>query len=189
MGTRHSEHPRAAGDFYVEPAWAVSPMFQHLQLTRGLHDPCCGIGTIIDAADRQGIMATGADIVDRAAGRFPVRDFLTDERTYANIVVNPPYRLALSIIYHALEHIEVSGCVAVLVPIGFLASMRRHPLFVRPECELVLVLSRRPSLPPGELLLKQGESIRGNGSMDFLWIALRRGGRLGDYTRIEWAKP
>jgi hypothetical protein len=189
MSTRHSEQPRAAGDFYVEPDWVPSALFGHLTLRGGLHDPCCGIGTIVDVAARHGIAATGADIADRSAGRFPVRDFLTDEGIYANVVANPPYRTALPIICHALNHVEAGGCVAVLMPIGFLASVRRYSLFIRPECELVLVLSRRPSLPPGDLLQRHGESIRGNGSTDFLWIALRRGGRIGDHTRIEWATP
>ena len=35
------------------------------------------------------LQATGADIVDRADGRFPVRDFLADNTRYTNLVFNP----------------------------------------------------------------------------------------------------
>lgn len=189
MGTRHSKRPRAKNEFYVEPDWAVTPLFRHLSLAGGLHDPCCGIGTIVDAAVRHGIAATGADIADRAKGRFPIQDFLTDRDMRANIVTNPPNKLAPAVILHALDHVAHGGCVAVFAPIGFLASQKRYPIFCRPDCELVLVMSRRPSAPPGELLLERGESIRGNGSTDYAWIVLRSGGRIGEHTRIEWAEP
>src|SRR5215469_9785115 len=47
----------------------------------------------------------------------------------------------------------------------------------RPEMELVLILSERPSVPPGEFLEAYGEERRGNGSLDFAWLIFRRGGR------------
>jgi hypothetical protein len=188
VGTRHPEYPRAGGDFYTEPSWVVSALFHHISLRLGLHDPCCGAGTIIDTALKVGLQASGADIADRAAGRFEVRDFLADEMTYPNIVTNPPYKHASRIITHALAHVESGGQVAALVPIGFLSSQRRYPLYCRAEFELVLVLSRRPSLPPGELLQKHGESIRHSGSTDFVWTVWRRD-RTGGEPRIHWIRP
>jgi hypothetical protein len=188
VGQRHSGRARADGDFYCEPAWCVEALFQHLILRDGVHDPCCGLGTIVDVAAGLGMGATGADIVDRAGGRFPVQDFLSDETVYENIVINPPYRPAEAIIRHALAHVEPGGRVAVLVPIGFLASQRRYPLFARPDSELLVVLSRRPSLPPGELLLERGESVRRSGSTDYAWMAWRRGRKAGS-ARIRWAPP
>lgn len=188
MGTRHPEYARADGDFYVEPSWTVSALFRHVALRGKLHDPCCGSGTIIETAIQQGFEASGADIADRANGRFPVRDFLTDSTTYPNLITNPPYKLAVEIICHALTRVPDGGHVAALVPIGFLASIRRHSLFVRPECEMVLVLSRRPGLPPGELLKQHGEAIRCNGSTDFIWSIWRRG-RAADGAAICWAPP
>lgn len=187
MGTRHPEYARAEGDFYCEPAWTIDALFRHVA-PPALHDPCCGSGTIIEVASRHRIAATGADLADRAAGRFPIRDFLADESIYPNLVTNPPYRLAPAIIAHALAHVPDTGCVAALVPLGFLASQRRHPLFARPDCELVLVLSRRPSMPPGDLLRHHGEAIRGSGSTDFAWVIWRRGRTRGN-TAIRWEPP
>jgi hypothetical protein len=187
MTTRHSEYVRAADDFYTEPTWTVAALFHHMPLHGGVHDPCCGIGTIIDVALSRGLKATGADIADRAGGRFQVRDFLSDQSTYPNVATNPPFRLAVPIVSHALAHVAEGGYVAALVPLTFLASQRRYPLFDRPECA-ALVLSRRPSLPPGQLLQACGESIRGNGSTDYAWIIWQRG-RLRGGAQIRWVQP
>jgi hypothetical protein len=51
-------------------------------------------------------------------------------------------------------------------------------LFARPEIELALILSERPSVPPGEFIKRHGEGERRNGSLDFAWMVFRRGGRL-----------
>ena len=91
MGTRHSGYVRADGDFYSEPPWAVTALLHHVPMCGSIHDPCCGIGTIVDTATSKRLQAAGADIVDRAIGRFPIRDFLGDETSYTNLVFNPPY--------------------------------------------------------------------------------------------------
>ena len=188
MGTRHSGYVRADGDFYPEPTWAVTALLQHVPMCGPIHDPCCGMGTVVDAATSEGLQATGADIVDRADGRFPLRDFLADQTEYVNLVFNPPYRLTLEFVHHALAHAAHGGHVAALVPLGFLASQRRYPLFNRPEFALALVLSRRPSLPPGDLLKQCGESIRHSGSIDYVWVVWQRG-RVTSYNEIRWAVP
>ena len=105
MSTRHSGRPRAIGDFYVEPAWADAALFATLPNLTALHDPCCGLGTIVDAARACGITATGADITDRADGRFAVRDFLSDQGVYPNVITNPPFALAVRIAEHALAQV------------------------------------------------------------------------------------
>ena len=89
---------------------------------------------------------------------FPVKDFLADTTIYENIATNPPFRHAVKIIEHGLAHVADGGRVATLVPVNFLASQGRYSLFSRPETDAVLVLSRRPSMPPGELLAVMGES-------------------------------
>jgi hypothetical protein len=56
---------------------------------------------------------------------------------------------------------------------------------MRPELETVIILSRRPSMPPGWLLKQDGEKARKGGSIDFCWV-------VWDVTRpvtnptIEW---
>ena len=180
MGERKSNYELVEHGWYVEPEWCVEALMGYVPFVGGIHDPCCGMGTIPRVTG-----GTGADIVDRGFG-FPVRDFLSDETTYDNIVMNPPYgKLAQPVIEHALNHTRRYVCA--LVQTKFLHSKGRHNLFSRDEMERVIIFSRRPSMPPGHLLLEQGESIRGNGSIDFCWAVWNCQGNHGPVT-MSWHK-
>jgi hypothetical protein len=186
MGERHSEYSRATSDWYVEPSWVVQRLFETVEFHH-LHDPCAGLGTIPDAALAAGITATGADLVDRAQGRFPVRDFLTDDTPRQNIVTNPPFADSVAVVCHALEVVPHGGRVAVIAPVKWLSSQGRHALFASDQTEHVIMLSRRPSMPPGDILIEQGESCRHSGSIDFAWVIWRKG--LGNAkTTITWVR-
>lgn len=185
MATRHSKYARPVNDWYVEPAWTLGMFLDRAPWFPVFHDPCAGVGTIVDKAVARGLQATGADIVDRAGGRFPVRDYLTDTTIYPNVVCNPPYSKAEEIIRHAFNH--VTDRIAVLVPLRFLASQGRYALYAqRRECEMVLILSKRPSIPTGTFLQEHGEKKRKNGSDDFAWIVFKVGGRSTPYAAIDW---
>lgn len=185
MAERHPESARAADDWYVEPAWCVDILLRRGPIMGSLHDPCCGFGTIPNRARELGILATGADLRSRAPG-WPVVDFFSDHTAHENIVTNPPYNIAVKIIEHALAHTQTSGYVCALVQAKFLFSQKRKPLFDRAEMERVIILSRRPSMPPGEALLEHGEAIRGGGSIDFCW-AVWRVGKISGAPVIKWA--
>lgn len=178
MGERHSEYYRDEEDWYVEPVWSVEILRSRVPFAGGIHDPCCGMGTIPKVFG-----GTGSDLVDRGYG-YPQRDFLRDQTNYDNIVMNPPYGIAQKVIEHALQITKYR--VAALVQTKFLCSQRRHKLFTRNETEKVIMLSRRPSMPPGRLLEEKGESVRGGGSIDFCWVVWCIGNV--SETSIDWAK-
>ena len=174
MGTRNSGYDRASQNWYQEPPQCAQVLLNEVPFAGGVHDPCCGKGTIVAVAQSRGIEATGADIEDRVNGRFPRRDFFADGGRYPNIVFNPPNdkrrginMLAARLILHGLDRVPYGGLVAALVTSNFLWSQGRYVLFARPEMELVLILSERPSVPPGEFLELYGEGERKGGSLDF----------------------
>lgn len=178
MGERPSEYERDEYDWYVEPLWCVNALDARVTFKSSVHDPCCGMGTI-----PKFMKGTGADLVDRGFG-YPVKNFLDDKTLYDNIVTNPPYGIAQRIIEHALDHARFK--VAALVQTKFLSSQRRYDLFGRNETELVIMLSRRPSMPPGKMLVEHGESIRGNGSIDYCWVIWNKEHTGG--CKIIWAR-
>lgn len=186
MGERHSEFDRDENDWYVESQDVVHRLLDRVSLPPdGLHDPCCGLGTIVRTAQLRGKAATGADLVDRAGGAFPVRDFLTDHQRYPSIVTNPPFKIAADIVRLAMTLVDPGGLVAVVAQAKFLFSQSRNPMFGSATMERVIVFSRRPSMPPGKMLVEQGEACRGGGSIDFCWCVWRVG-KTQPGAEIEW---
>ena len=175
-----SGYQRDPHDWYVEPAWTVELLADRVRFQGGIHDPCCGKGTIPQVFRQRGQGASGNDIMYRGWGRMDTElDFREDHREYFNVVSNPPYGLAETFVWHYLD--RVTGKIAIITRLDFLASQGRNPLFTRRPPALVLILSRRPSMPPGW----QGQVKGEGGQHDYCWIVWGQ-----DYPgvpQIEWA--
>jgi hypothetical protein len=185
MGERHSEFEREENDWYVEPDWTVYRLIERVTFVGRIHDPCCGRGTIPEVFTLHTNNAvSGADLVNRGYGYSKI-NFFEDERMHPNIVTNPPYKIAQRVIEHALKRTD--NRVAVLTQIKFLASQGRHKLFTDPRMEKVLIFSRRPSMPTGQMLEEHGEEIRGGGSIDYCWLVWNQSKRKTSPT-VEWLK-
>lgn len=142
------EYNRHPFDFYVEPKSCVESLFQAVRFNGSIHDPACGGGNIPRVAESLGYEASGSDMVDRGYGDGRT-DFLSDFTRRDNIVSNPPYVMAERFVHHGLK--IAAGRIAMLVRLAFLEGQaRRKSLFIPFPPELVLVLSRRPSMPPGD---------------------------------------
>jgi methylase of polypeptide subunit release factors len=132
------------------------------------------MGTLPRRGKALGLATTGADLVKRwQTEEFSQQDFFSDTNRYENIITNPPYLLAEQIVAKALEK-NVEGFIAIFVPIRFLASQGRKPLFQSPNMHSVVILSSRPSVPPGNAILQFGEAIRKSGSIDFCWCVWKQ---------------
>ena len=174
--------------FYIEPVWCVAVLFEALRFKDAVYDPCCGIYTIPKVAASFGLRASGRDIVARSPHQLDCRDFLEDQEVVEfpppNIVTNPPYGIAKAVAEKALRIAYQK--TAILVRLDFLASQRRHALFADHPPAYVLILSRRPSMPPGELLLRGGVKQTG-GQHDYTWIIWDRARSLYP-TELRWLK-
>ena len=153
----------------MEPEWCTELLFDAIEFKGGVYDPAMGRGNILNVATRKGFYAYGSDIVRRCGrGVFTQGDFLEGPMlSHQNIITNPPYKLAQQFIERAFDVAEEK--IAVLVQLGFLASQKRkRELFnVKPPTH-TLVLSRRPSMPPGNKYDPEKEA-RG-GTIDYCWL-------------------
>lgn len=166
-----TDYAAQAEDWYLEPTWVTELLLRHVDIDGPTWDPCCGQGNIIEALHRErkagkwGLGIRASDIVDRGCkgAEAPV-DFLKSTDWTYNIVFNPPYARAEAFILHALELAD--GIVAAVVNLKFLASQgRRSRLFEPHPPAAVLVLSRRPSMPPGGSNIEAKE-----GTADYCWL-------------------
>jgi hypothetical protein len=174
-------------DWYVEEEWCVDLLFNAVDFVGAVHDPCCGRGTILKVAQSRGFAVSGSDLVERrhvVQFDFTISDFDADggwAGPVSNIVFNPPFSYKRGIAARMIERaLDVSeNRVAALVPIKFLASQGRHELFTTTPLEQVLILSTRPSMPPGRLL-ESGKVEPDGGKVDYCWMVWNNHARSGD---------
>jgi hypothetical protein len=157
-------------DWYQEPPWCSRRLFEAEPFTGAVLDPCCGGGNIVEAARAHGHPAHGTDIADRGYGETGI-DFLAGTLDRVdNVVCNPPFKVAPQFVARALELARYK--VAIIFPTARLNAARW--LQALPLAR-VWLLTPRPSMPPGEVILR-GEKP-GNGKEDFCWVVLEHGHR------------
>jgi hypothetical protein len=151
--------------FYVEPSWVPERLFAVETFAGDIHDPGCGIGRTAEAARHAGYTVCATDIVDRGYQHFHgCLDFLRCKRPLAaNIVVNPPFDKVAQFVERALA--LTRGKVAV---ISLVCRLNAAHWLVDTPLARIYLLTPRPSMPPGEVILR-GEKP-GGGTQDFCWL-------------------
>lgn len=185
-------------DWYVDEFWCGAQLLVALggfadEKAAGLSiwDPAAGFGNTLNEFQGAGFGCYLSDIVDNInwgqycepyvysphveAPIFFNGDFLEMKSAPArcSIVCNPPYSYRKGIleafVRHALE--LATGRVCMLVPNKWLASQTRHRLFATDHPPaLVLHLTQRPSMPPGDRIHLMGNRAFCGGMIDYCWI-------------------
>jgi len=170
-------------EHYVEPGWVTTRLFEEEPFTGNIVDPCCGWGNIPEAAKAAGYVAFGSDLINRGyVHRSPEMDFLAiDPSSVTNIsncIFNPPFKLGREFVEQALK--IATKKVAAIVPVRRLNAMGKWldqtPLY------RVWMMTPRPSMPPGEFILKGGKV--GGGTVDFCWCVFLQ--NYDGRPTIEW---
>jgi hypothetical protein len=181
----NNAYEKAKHDFYVEPAWIVEALYDAEGFAGDVWDPACGICTIPGLFNENRHEVYASDLVYRGHHLSCPHsvDFLESccpSGTVDNIVCNPPYELAVPFTHKALG--IAKSKVAMLVNSDFLYSQDRYSFFTetRPYC--VYYSSRRPSMPPGEMLLS-GEVKASNGKRNYCWVVWHVGYRGETFSR------
>jgi hypothetical protein len=161
-------------DWYVEPRWCDDALFAAVEFEGAIVDPCCGLGRVLDAAKAAGYDTIGADLWDRGLGDrhfFAQRDFFSDNSSLSNVVCNPPYKFSDRFVSHAVERSR--GKTAVLLRVQWANAGARSRWLEALPLRHVLMLSPRPSMPPGAVVVA-GERV-GGGREDYAWFVFERG--------------
>jgi hypothetical protein len=161
--------PRDPDDYYVEPGWCSARLFQQEQFHGTILDPACGSGRIVNNARLAGYKAFGTDLKIRSQFCMQAIDFMAPTprpKSYSqNIVCNPPFGIAEDFVRLALERYQSK--MAMLLPLDWIAGDERTRWLEHSELRRVLILTPRPSMPPG-LLIEQGfEASRGKANFAF----------------------
>jgi hypothetical protein len=173
---RWARHPE---DYYVEEEWCDTRLFEAVPFTGTIVDPACGSGRIVRAARAArgngklngGTRVLGYDIVKRCEEcHDDVEDFLTSDYETDNIVSNPPFKHCkkpdFAFVLKALATAE--NKVALLLPLPWMTGADKGRFLEQTPLEQVLILTPRPSMPPGPVI-EAGENP-GGGTEDFAWF-------------------
>lgn len=154
-------------DFFPTPRGVTQALLQVEQFSKSVWEPCCGDGAMSEVLKDAGYSVTCTDLIDRGYGE--IEDFLTSDRTVANIITNPPYtkRRAEMFVRKALAC--TTGKVAILLPLTFLEGGRRDWLFANSFLKWVYIFADRVSLYKG------GANNRGNGRVAYAWFVWEHG--------------
>jgi hypothetical protein len=160
---------RHPDDWYVEESWVDHRFFEEEGFEGSICDPACGLGRIVEAARAAGyIDVWGEDLVSRSLFCDRAVDFLSEEagmRAPDNICCNPPFRKSREFVIRAREIARRK--VAMILPLSWISGDRRSRWLQRTFPRRVLIITPRPSMPPGPVILA-GLKPRG-GRTDFAW--------------------
>lgn len=187
-------YERADRDWYVEPRWAVAALLAAESIEGAVWDPACGMGTIPAVCREAGLATRATDIVDRGYAHFDGQlDFIAADASFQpipNIVCNPPYSykrgIAEAFVRRALAH--ATECVAMLLPIAWMASQGRYALFRDHQPVRIHIFSQRPSMPPGHLIDLLGPKAFKDGTVDYAWFVWRPNVAVAQ-SEIRWLPP
>jgi hypothetical protein len=160
---------RDDADWYVEPTWCSRRLFEVEQFEGNILDPACGMGRIVDAAQGAGLDAIGSDLAQRGTETIATHAFLALDYSFtaANIVSNPPFGLFEDFARKALT--IATNKVALIWLVRRLNAAR---WIAETPLARIYLLTTRPSMPPGDLILR-GEKP-GGGKQDFCWLVWER---------------
>ena len=139
------------------------------------YEPCYGLNKYLYKKMQDfGFDVCGDDILEGV-------DFLECNDKYDYIITNPPFNLNLEFIEKSFE--VANKKISFLVPLNYLDTMKRFPVFHNKEfpCKSVLIYSKRISFIKGGGLPEK--CITG---MSFCWITWDKSYQ-GE-TKIEWIK-
>jgi hypothetical protein len=165
-----ARHP---DDWYVEPEWCSERLFEVEKFEDFILDPACGLGRIVASATAAGYGAFGHDKVDRSGFCLGVLDFLDwqPDRYISTIVSNPPFGISREFAGKALE--VTTSKVALLLPTLWLHGDERSRWLATTPLAKVLILTPRPSMPPGPVI--EAGIAPGGGKADFAWFIWEHG--------------
>jgi len=209
-GRKRSSHPY---DWCVDESWVAWQLFKALgdfaqerDAGEAIWDPCIGSGRTMVTFVENGFQVFGSDIVNRiepehfapaAPPIFVSRDFLevdpAEDRRPCSLVFNPPYSYIEGIAEaFCRKAISLSSRrVCAVLPTKWLASQGRFKLFMEDHPpQAVLVLTQRPSMPPGDMIPFMGNKAFRGGVVDYTWFVwnVLVQTKPGD-TRIIWLPP
>lgn len=155
-------------DFYATPGWCTEGLVRLINWDKvnSFYEPCRGNGDIIKLIPLPQAKKKWSEISEG-------KDYLTEKHKQVDLIVtNPPYKFAEEFVRQALSH---STCTIMLLRLGFLESIKRHPFWLENPPSHLITLSNRPSF-----------TGKGTDSAAYAWVVWNGKGFLLNDAPFQW---
>lgn len=139
---------REENDFYATDPKALELLLDknEIKLSKNVWEPACGDGSLSRVLEQRGYSVFNTDLIDRGHDNFHLaKNFFEFEMEYdGDIITNPPYKLAVEFVNHALKLVKEGRYVVMFLKIQFLESQSRYDeLFKINPPKYIYVFSKR----------------------------------------------
>ena len=148
--SNHTDKERQNEDFYATDPVATEWLLKLENIHDVVIDNSVGEGDLMFPIIKSGRKVIGFDIVNRFSQHpgFEFRnenwlDFNPDKLLNADIIFNPPYKLAQEFVEHSINLVEEGRKVCAFLKLQFLEGKKRKELFEKYPPKIVYVSSSR----------------------------------------------
>ena len=148
--SNHTDKERQNEDFYATDPVATEWLLKLENIHDVVIDNSVGEGDLMFPIIKSGRKVIGFDIVNRFSQHpgFEFRnenwlDFNPNKLINADIIFNPPYKLAQEFVEHSINLVEDGRKVCAFLKLQFLESKKRKELFEKYPPKIVYVSSSR----------------------------------------------
>ena len=180
----HTDSERETHDFYATDPKALELFLDRIdndgiKLNHHIWECACGEGNLSEVLKSKGYDVYSSDLVDRNYGASGV-DFLKGIFEWkGDVLTNPPYKMALEFVKHAIELLMDGNKAIFFLKIQFLEGKERYKFFQENPPKFVYVHSERQKCA----INNQFENIKSS-AVCYAWFVWEKGFK-GD-TIVRW---
>ena len=187
--SNHTDKERQNEDFYATDPVATEWLLKLENIHDVVIDNSVGEGDLMFPIIKSGRKVIGFDIVNRFSQPpdFEFRnenwlDFNPDKLINADIIFNPPYKLAQEFVEHSINLVEDGRKVCAFLKLQFLEGKKRKELFEKYPPKIVYVSSSRILCAKNADFTGMREA--GGSAVAYCWYVWEKGYK-GE-TLIKW---
>lgn len=187
--SNHTDKERQNEDFYATDPVATEWLLKLENIHDVVIDNSVGEGDLMFPIIKSGRKVIGFDIVNRFSQHpgFEFRnenwlDFNPDKLLNADIIFNPPYKLAQEFVEHSINLVEEGRKVCAFLKLQFLEGKKRKELFEKYPPKIVYVSSSRILCAKNADFTGMREA--GGSAVAYCWYVWEKGYK-GE-TLIKW---
>ena len=176
--SNHAKSKREENDFYATEPKATILLMEKEKFNNVILEPACGQGHMSEVLKSYNYNVLSSDLIDRGYGIQ--KDFFDYNKWAGDIITNPPYKIALPFLKHALNIINTGSKEALFLRLLFLEGIERGKFFKEFPPKKVYVSSARLNCAKNGDFKTYSKST----AMAFAWFVWEK--NFKENTIIDW---